>query len=153
MPPYTCIHTLRTYNAEPVDIGAMCMPGAVDKVQRLIDDAVAKGARVLLGGRPGAATGAASTVPSTTTVAANGCTSNSSNSRAQAQTTGTPPASPARLTRRAAAIAAAGDAAAAPASPHGMGQFYPPTVITDVTRDMHIYYEEVFGPVCHCGIA
>lgn len=30
-----------------MDAGAMCMPGAVDKVQRLIDDAVAKGAQVL----------------------------------------------------------------------------------------------------------
>src|SRR5690349_4921920 len=27
------------------------------------------------------------------------------------------------------------------------GWFYPPTVITDVTRDMHMYAEEVFGPV------
>lgn len=32
--------------AGPMDAGAMCMPGAVDKVQRLIDDAVSKGAQV-----------------------------------------------------------------------------------------------------------
>ena len=29
-----------------VDCGAMCMPGAAEKVQELIDDAVAKGAKV-----------------------------------------------------------------------------------------------------------
>ncbi|MEV0390027.1 NADP-dependent succinic semialdehyde dehydrogenase [Nonomuraea sp. NPDC050643] len=29
----------------------------------------------------------------------------------------------------------------------GPGWFYPPTVITDITRDMRIYLEEVFGPV------
>ncbi len=27
------------------------------------------------------------------------------------------------------------------------GWFYPPTVITDITRDMPIFTEEVFGPV------
>jgi succinate-semialdehyde dehydrogenase/glutarate-semialdehyde dehydrogenase len=27
------------------------------------------------------------------------------------------------------------------------GWFYPPTVITDITRDMALFYEEVFGPV------
>ncbi|MFC4115106.1 NADP-dependent succinic semialdehyde dehydrogenase [Nonomuraea zeae] len=31
--------------------------------------------------------------------------------------------------------------------PDGPGWFYPPTVITDITRDMRIYLEEVFGPV------
>jgi len=31
-----------------VDCGAMCMPGAAEKVQELIDDAVAKGAKVTL---------------------------------------------------------------------------------------------------------
>jgi acyl-CoA reductase-like NAD-dependent aldehyde dehydrogenase len=30
---------------------------------------------------------------------------------------------------------------------HRSGQFYPPTVITGVTRDMRIWTEEVFGPV------
>ncbi|MBS9533313.1 NADP-dependent succinic semialdehyde dehydrogenase [Mycobacterium sp. M1] len=29
----------------------------------------------------------------------------------------------------------------------GPGWFYPPTVLTDITRDMAIYTEEVFGPV------
>ncbi|MCV7402575.1 NADP-dependent succinic semialdehyde dehydrogenase [Mycobacterium fragae] len=29
----------------------------------------------------------------------------------------------------------------------GQGWFYPPTVITDITRDMPIFCEEVFGPV------
>lgn len=33
---------------EMVDCGAMCMPGAAEKVQELIDDAVKKGAKVLL---------------------------------------------------------------------------------------------------------
>jgi succinate-semialdehyde dehydrogenase/glutarate-semialdehyde dehydrogenase len=31
--------------------------------------------------------------------------------------------------------------------PEGPGWFYPPTVITDITKDMQIYHEEVFGPV------
>jgi len=29
----------------------------------------------------------------------------------------------------------------------GSGQFYPPTVVMDVTPDMRIWQEEVFGPV------
>lgn len=69
----------------PVDAGAMCMPGAVDKVKRLVDDAVAKGARCLAGGKP-------------------------------------------------------------PAGGSG-GQFFPPTVLAGVTKDMAIWHEEVFGPV------
>ena len=31
--------------------------------------------------------------------------------------------------------------------PDGPGWFYPPTLLTDVTKDMGLYYEEVFGPV------
>lgn len=31
---------------EEVDCGAMCMPGLAEKVQQLVDDAVAKGAKV-----------------------------------------------------------------------------------------------------------
>ena len=34
-----------------VDVGAMTMPGQVDIVQRLVDDAVSKGAKVLVGGK------------------------------------------------------------------------------------------------------
>ncbi|KAL4441818.1 hypothetical protein ABPG77_003734 [Micractinium sp. CCAP 211/92] len=34
-----------------VDCGAMCMPGAAEKVQELIDDAVEKGAQVVVGGQ------------------------------------------------------------------------------------------------------
>ncbi len=33
------------------------------------------------------------------------------------------------------------------AAPGGPGWFYPPTLLTDVTKDMGLYYEEVFGPV------
>lgn len=40
-----------------MDAGAMCMPGSVEKVQRLVDDAMAKGAKLLAGGKPGAASG------------------------------------------------------------------------------------------------
>ena len=36
-----------------VDCGAMCMPGAAEKVGELVDDAVARGAKVLAGGRVG----------------------------------------------------------------------------------------------------
>jgi succinate-semialdehyde dehydrogenase/glutarate-semialdehyde dehydrogenase len=32
-------------------------------------------------------------------------------------------------------------------TPEGPGWFYPPTVITDITKDMALYTEEVFGPV------
>jgi succinate-semialdehyde dehydrogenase/glutarate-semialdehyde dehydrogenase len=31
--------------------------------------------------------------------------------------------------------------------PEGPGWFYPPTVLTEVTPDMNMYHEEVFGPV------
>ncbi|GAA0437217.1 succinate-semialdehyde dehydrogenase [NADP(+)] 1 [Acrocarpospora corrugata] len=31
--------------------------------------------------------------------------------------------------------------------PDGAGWFYPPTIIADITRDMRIFAEEVFGPV------
>ena len=31
--------------------------------------------------------------------------------------------------------------------PDGPGWFYPPTVLTDITPDMKMYHEEVFGPV------
>ncbi len=68
---------------EPVDVGAMTTPAQLAIVQRLVDDAVAKGARVLVGGKPG---------PST-------------------------------------------------------GQFFAPTVLTDVTPEMAIMQEETFGPV------
>ena len=71
--------------SQDVDCGAMCMPKQAEYVQSLIDDAVAKGARVLVGG----------------------------------------------------------DVREAPPT----GQFYPPTVIVDVTHDMRIMKEEVFGPV------
>ena len=33
------------------------------------------------------------------------------------------------------------------AAPGGPGFFYPPTLVTGVTEDMGLYYEEVFGPV------
>ncbi len=33
------------------------------------------------------------------------------------------------------------------AAPGGPGWFYPPTLVTDVTKDMRLYTEEVFGPV------
>jgi len=32
-------------------------------------------------------------------------------------------------------------------APDGPGWFYPPTVLTDITSDMNMYHEEVFGPV------
>ncbi|MET4641260.1 acyl-CoA reductase-like NAD-dependent aldehyde dehydrogenase [Streptomyces atratus] len=31
--------------------------------------------------------------------------------------------------------------------PDGPGWFYPPTVLTDITPEMRMYHEEVFGPV------
>ena len=70
-----------------VDAGAMCMPAQAAFVQGLVDDAVAKGARLLHGG----------------------------------------------------ALPPGGGASG--------GQFYPPTVLADVTPAMRIAQEEVFGPV------
>lgn len=69
----------------PVDVGAMIMPGQIAIIQRLVDDAVAKGARLLSGGRRN------------------------------------------------------------PSLPSGL--FYEPTILADVTDDMLIAQEEVFGPV------
>lgn len=71
-----------------VDFGSLCLPGLAEKVQGLVDDAVARGATVVTGGH----------IPS-------------------------------------------GE------SELSKGQFYPPTILTGVTRDMRIWHEEVFGPV------
>lgn len=68
---------------EDVDVGAMTMPGQMEIVERLLDDAKERGARVLCGGH--------------------------------------------RLP--------------------GPGRFFAPTVVTDVTRDMPIAREEIFGPL------
>jgi hypothetical protein len=127
-----------------MDAGAMCMPGSVQKVQRLIDDAVAKGATVLAGGKPRPANWHpqqqqqnAAAAPTAAAAIENG--SNGA----------VPPPSPARLTRRAAAAAAAaaGGGSSDGGSSSSGGQFYPPTVITGVTKEMDLYYEEAFGPV------
>lgn len=67
----------------PIDCGAICMGGLAQKVDALVKDAVAKGAKVEIGGE----------------------------------------------------------------LPDRPGQFYPPTVLTEVYQDMKIWKEEVFGPV------
>lgn len=117
----------------PMDAGAMCMPGSVEKVQRLINDAVSKGATVLAGGKPGPANSQQQQQqPAASAAAANGV----------------PPPSPMRVTRRSAAAAAASEQGSSDGSSSSTaGQFYPPTVIVGVTKDMDLYYEEVFGPV------
>jgi acyl-CoA reductase-like NAD-dependent aldehyde dehydrogenase len=71
----------------PVDCGAMVMDAQLSLIQELIDDAVQRGAKVLVGGKRN------------TTIQ------------------------------------------------EGKSQFYEPTIITDVTPDMRIFQEEVFGPV------
>jgi succinate-semialdehyde dehydrogenase/glutarate-semialdehyde dehydrogenase len=65
------------------DVGPLATRSGRDGVAELVEDAVSKGARVVLGG----------------------------------------------------------------AAPGGPGWFYPPTLLTGVTKDMDLYYEEVFGPV------
>ncbi|GIH22840.1 succinate-semialdehyde dehydrogenase [NADP(+)] 1 [Acrocarpospora phusangensis] len=45
------------------------------------------------------------------------------------------------------AIAAGATALCGGRRPDGPGWFYPPTVITGITRDMRVFAEEVFGPV------
>jgi succinate-semialdehyde dehydrogenase/glutarate-semialdehyde dehydrogenase len=37
-------------------------------------------------------------------------------------------------------------------APGGAGFFYPPTLLTGVTKDMRLYYEEVFGPVAQLHV-
>jgi hypothetical protein len=64
------------------------MPQHAQHLQRLVDDAVAKGAKLLNGGKPPAV-----------------------------------------------------------GNPLSAGQFYPPTVLADVTEDMFIMQEEIFGPI------
>lgn len=129
-----------TLGAGPMDAGAMCMPGAVDKVQRLIDDAVGKGAQVLAGGRIGPAN------PPVAAAAANGDAHDYSAAAAAAVngSSSGAPMTPTRMTRRSAAAMAA---ATADGSNGSSGQFYPPTVIVGVTPNMDLYHEEVFGPV------
>ncbi len=67
---------------DPVDVGAIVSPHQVEVIERLVDDAVQRGARLLVGGK-----------------------------------------------RR-----------------EGSGQFFEPTVVVDVTEDMAIAQEELFGP-------
>jgi succinate-semialdehyde dehydrogenase/glutarate-semialdehyde dehydrogenase len=45
------------------------------------------------------------------------------------------------------AVAAGATVVLGGAAPGGPGFFYPPTLLTGVTKDMALYYEEVFGPV------
>ena len=68
---------------DATDVGPLANDSGRDGVQALVDDAVAKGATVLVGGT----------------------------------------------------------------APDRPGAWYPPTVVTGVTKDMDMYYEEVFGPV------
>lgn len=126
----------------PMDAGAMCMPGAVDKVQRLIDDAVSKGAKVLAGGR----IGPANPTPTTSSPSAAAVNGDAQSQQQQPAANGSSTAAtPTRVTRRSAAAAAA--AADGSSSSSSVGQFYPPTVIVGVTPDMDLYHEEAFGPV------
>ena len=69
--------------AEDVGVGPLVETKAVDKVIELVDDAVAKGAEILTGGKP----------------------------------------------------------------IDGEGHFYPPTVLTGVSREARVFREEIFGPV------
>lgn len=142
----------KTTQTGPMDAGAMCMPGAVNKIQALIDDAVSKGAQVLVGGRIG---------PANYNPGANGGDGGASQAAAAAAThgsaagagAGAAPLTPTRLTRRAAAAmaaAATGAADGSSGSSSAGGQFYPPTVIVGVTPEMSLYHEEVFGPVSCC---
>jgi len=68
---------------DATDVGPLATESGRDDVEAYVEDAVAKGATVLVGGR----------------------------------------------------------------RPDGPGWFYPPTVLTDITADMKMYHEEVFGPV------
>lgn len=77
---------------DPTDAGTDVGPLATEQgrtdVQELVDDAVSKGAKVLVGG----------------------------------------------------------------AAPEGPGWYYPPTLLSGITKDMRMYYEEVFGPVAQLHV-
>ena len=73
---------------DATDVGPLATEQGRKDVQELVDDAVAKGARVLVGGR----------------------------------------------------------------APDRPGWYYPPTLLSGVTKDMRMYYEEVFGPVAQLHV-
>lgn len=80
--------------ATGIDVGCITLPSQLQLIQNLVDDAVAKGARLLVGGK----------------------------------------------------ILFAGEGVASAEGP-AKGLFYAPTLLVDVTKDMRIAKEEVFGPV------
>lgn len=113
--------------ATGVDMGSITTAPQLALIQELVNDAVAKGARLHVGGRilykgavDGGSGGASAPTPS------------GKGGRGK---------SPAR--------GAKAGAAAMPEAPAGTdgGLFYAPTVLSDVTHDMRIANEEVFGPV------
>jgi acyl-CoA reductase-like NAD-dependent aldehyde dehydrogenase len=119
------------------DMGAITTAPQLALIQALIDDAVAKGATVHVGGRilyaggggTGGATGAAA-------AATGGKAAGGRGGRRKSVSGGG---------GGGAAAAAAAGAGAPPATAGGL--FYAPTVISGVTHDMRIANEEVFGPV------
>ena len=147
-----------------MDAGAMCMPGSVAKVQRLVDDAVSKGAHVVVGGRPGPANYSANNTSSTsgkqpqpTAAAAAAATAGEEASGASGgwlrfgRSGSSKGKQGAAVAAGAAAAAGGGQLAAVQEEAIGGGQFYPPTVLVGVTKEMLIYREEVFGPVSYTG--
>jgi len=141
-----------------VDCGAMCMPGAAERVGGLVDEAVAGGAAALSGGQVGttgngALVGGEGAAGRAGEEAEQAARQRNGGGEAQAAAA-TPAQTPARKRRATRTSGRKGDdapaaAAAAPPPSSGApaGQFYPPTVLTGVTRAMRIWREEVFGPV------
>jgi acyl-CoA reductase-like NAD-dependent aldehyde dehydrogenase len=173
----TCVIKLQTLALSVLllgvmDAGAMCMPGSVSKVQRLVDDAVSKGAKVVVGGRPGPAnrsdssnTSSSAKQPQPTSVAVTTAAADDEAGGASGGWLRFGRAGSSKGKQVVGAAAKAGGAAAGGGGGGqgaalleevvGGGQFYPPTVLVGVTKDMLIYREEVFGPVssARCGVA
>ncbi|GJP45642.1 hypothetical protein CLOM_g5005 [Closterium sp. NIES-68] len=134
------------------DMGAICMPHHVQRLQRLVDDAVAQGAKVLVGGRiPLGSCEDLSCSPR------EGVSGGGAFGEAVSEARGEDPGS-----TGASAVAAGGEGpvAAAAAAALGLplasssscrpslgGQFYPPTILVNVRPAMRILHEEVFGPI------
>ncbi|CAI7782533.1 unnamed protein product [Closterium sp. NIES-53] len=137
------------------DMGAICMPHHVQRLQRLVDEAVGQGAQVVVGGKiPLGSCEDLSCSPRRSEVGREGL--GEAATAAAAVAAAVAAAGTAAGTATAGTPAPAAAAASEGALPFGSssscrlslgGQFYPPTVLVNVQPTMRILHEEVFGPL------